>query len=220
MTYKKSISNGSIAVAEVLSAFGVPGGSIVGKLASNYIAAREKEAIDIFIEETSERGFHGAFVLAEDEVPVFVDMIYRFTKAVDHGTAMENLRLLAQTIAGMQKQEILSGDGFRRWSSILEQLTRDELFLIGAGYQIIKYADGKPEFWKELAAKMKSVKFEHEEIAAIAASVSRTGLLLPASAWGGITYRPSPWLTELGKLADLEATTNGQAEGHNSSQSY
>jgi len=51
----------------------------------------------------------------------------RFTKAVADGAARENLHLLAQVIAGLKKNKALEGDKFRKWCSMLEHLTRDEL---------------------------------------------------------------------------------------------
>jgi hypothetical protein len=42
------------------------------------------------------------------------------------------------------------------------------------------------------------------EIEPLCASLSRTGLLLPASAYGEMIYMPTPWLTELATLADIE----------------
>lgn len=38
----------------------------------------------------------------------------------------------------------------------------------------------------------------------VASSVARTGLLMPASVWGGLVYVPGPSLIELGHLASLQ----------------
>jgi hypothetical protein len=43
------------------------------------------------------------------------------------------------------------------------------------------------------------------KLARLCASVSRTGLIIPMSAFGGMVYMPTPWLEELGGLADLES---------------
>jgi hypothetical protein len=42
------------------------------------------------------------------------------------------------------------------------------------------------------------------EVLALCASVSRTGLLVPLGAFGGVIYSDSAWLEELGTLAELE----------------
>jgi hypothetical protein len=64
------------------------------------------------------------------------------------------------------------------------------------------------DFWQRLEPVLGKAGYNKQEIAALCASVSRTGLLVPASAFGGMAYMPTPWLEELGALADIESATN------------
>ena len=85
-----------------------------------------------------------------------------------------------------------------------------ELLLIGKAYSIRKNiasrGKGAPnDFWQQLEAALKEAGFDNNEIPALCVSVSRTGLVIPASALsGGMLYMATPWLDELGSLADLE----------------
>ena len=43
------------------------------------------------------------------------------------------------------------------------------------------------------------------DLEAVCAALARTGLLIPMSAWGGLVYRFTEGVGQLGALADLEA---------------
>ena len=46
------------------------------------------------------------------------------------------MRLLAQVIVGLKKNKALDPDKFRKWANTLEQLTRDELIVLGKAVAI------------------------------------------------------------------------------------
>jgi len=147
----------------------------------------------------------------ESEADPLIEIIYRFSKAVSDGAARENLRLLAQVIVGLKKNKALDPDKFRKWANTLEQLTRDELMVIGKAIAIKREFDTGSlqlnvpgDFWKSLRSALETSGYQPGEIEPLCASLSRTGLLLPASAYGGMIYMPTPWLTELATLADVE----------------
>jgi hypothetical protein len=100
----------------------------------------------------------------------------------------------------------LDPDKFRKWANILEQLTRDELIVIGKAIALTRKMQvfNAGDFWKTLKSELEAAGYQSAVIAPLCASLSRTGLLLPASAWGGMIYMPTPWLDELGKIADIE----------------
>ena len=201
---------GMAIVGDVLSACQIPGGNTLSALAVSHIEKRRQEAASILIEEVS-KGLGEGARFEEYEVDPFIEIILRFSKAVSEGAARDNLRLLAQVIVGQKKNKALDGDQFRRWCGVLEHLTRDELLLLGIGYAISKeqrssQSDEKAEntFWQELDKRMQAGGYEAPEIVAIAASVSRTGLFVPVSAWGGMIFVPSPWLNKLAGLCDID----------------
>ena len=124
--------------------------------------------------------------------------------------------MLAQVIAGLKKNRALDPDKFRKWSKIVEHLTRDELLVIGFAYRLEKErpADRSDNFNENLRSAIKNAGYDEGEVEALLMSVGSTGLLSSASAWGGLAYEPTGWLSELGELADIEA----QAENRNGSR--
>lgn len=208
MSSKKEIVPwGSAIAGDVLSVFQVPGGGFLGKLGDKYLERKQKEAAEILINELR-KGSVEPNDISEHEVDPLVEIIYRFSKAVADGAARKNLRLLAQIIAGLKRNKALDPDKFRKWASILEQMTRDELMVIGKAIALsrkINEAGDKPsfDFFSILQEEMKAAGYG-KEVYSLYASVSRTGLLVPVSAFGGLNYTPSPWLDELGRLASIE----------------
>lgn len=182
----------------------------LGKLLQDYQDKREDEAAKILLDEISQ-GFHGNVDIENAPQQHLLGMISRYRKAVADGAANENLRLLAQVILGLKKHRLFDDDNFRRWAGTLEQLTHDELLVVGFAYKILKKikapSQDKPanDFWEKLPPALQAVGFSQNEIASLCASISRTGLLIPASAFGGMAYNGSDWLLRLGDLANLEA---------------
>jgi len=112
-------------------------------------------------------------------------------------------------IAGLKRNKALEPDKFRKWCNILEQLTRDELMVIGKAIAIRREIigagpDAPNDFWERLKSELEASRYPANEIDSLCASISRTGLLVPVSAWGAMVYMPTPWLEKLGTLADLE----------------
>lgn len=198
---------GASIASDVLAAFSLPGGAVLTTVATSYIAKRRRNAAEILIKEIAS-GKHGPINFDEHDVEPLIDVILRFSKAVDEGAARENLVLLAQVIAGLKRNRALDTDHFRRWCAILEHLSRDQLVTIGLAYRAdreigdpYKIAD---EFDPLLRRLMDKAGYDRLEIEPLLTTVASAGLLASASAYGGLAYRPTPWLLELGKLANLE----------------
>jgi hypothetical protein len=200
---------GAAIAGDVLSAFGLPGGNTLVAVAENYLAKKRKDAAEILIKEISS-GRHGPVNFDQEDIEPLTEVILRFAKAVQEGAARENLILLAQVIAGLKKRRALDPDRFRRWCKIIEQLTRDELLVVGFAYQVEKEArqvgdKQANDFNNELRKKLQEAGYEGREVEALLMSVGSTGLLSSASAWGGLAYVPTPWLSDVAELADFEA---------------
>ena len=205
MAGREMVPLGSAIVGDVLSVFQVPGGGFFGKLGDKWLERKQKEAAEILIEEMK-KGSSEPIDFAASDVDPLIEIIYRFSKAAADGAARENLRLLAQVIAGLKRNKALQSDKFRKWAGILEQLTRDELIVIGkaiATKRELATATSN-NFWQLLKAALAESGYQAAEVEPLCASLSRTGLLLPASAWGGMVYLPTPWLDELASLADVK----------------
>ena len=210
MADSELIPFGVAVAADVLSAFQLPGGHTLQAVAAAFVKKKRDEAASILIEEIS-NGWHGQIEFDQCDVDPLLEIVLRFSKAVADGAARENLRLLAQVIAGLKKNRALQPDTFRKWCGILEQLTRDELIVLGTAYRLVKKEwtgdaeeGAADKFWKALQKELVEAHYDRGNIAALCSSLSRTGLMLPRSGWGTIVYTPSPWLEELGGLADLE----------------
>src|ERR1700730_1287808 len=158
---KEMVPFGSAIVGDVLSVFQVPGAGFLGKLGDKYLERKRKEAAEVLIAEVA-NGYHGPISFADSDADPLIEIIYRFSKAVADGAARENLRLLAQVIAGLKKNKALEPDKFRKWANILEQLTRDELMVIGKAIAIgrelgaarVHLTPG--DFWKRLKSELEA----------------------------------------------------------------
>jgi hypothetical protein len=197
---------GAAIVGDVLSALSISGGNTLGVIATSFLTKKRREAAEILIHEVSS-GRHGRIEFDAHDVDPLIDIILRFSKAVAEGAAGENLILLAQIIAGLKKNRALEADKFRKWSKIVEHLTRDELLVIGLAYRLEKErpADRKDDFNGKLREAIKGAGYGDDDMEPLLMSVGSTGLLSTASAWGGLAYEPTGWLAELGQLADIEA---------------
>jgi hypothetical protein len=196
---------GAAVVGDVLSALSIPGGNTFSALAFAALAKKRREAAEILIEEISS-GRHGPVEFDAHDVDPLIEIILRFSKVVAEGAARENLVLLAQVIAGMKKHRALESDEFRKWSKVIEHLTRDVLLVVGFAYRLAKErpADRRDDFNGALRQAIKHAGYANDELEALLMSVGGSGLLSSASAWGGLAYEPTRWLLELGKLADVE----------------
>jgi hypothetical protein len=207
MSGKQMVPWGSAIVGDVLSVLQVPGSGFLGKLGDKYLERKQTEAAEILIEEMA-KGTSDPSSISESDVDPLIEITYRYSKAAADGAARRNLRLLAQVIAGLKRSKALEPDRFRKWANILEQLTRDELMVVGKSIalrqKMVAAIDGLSfDFFSILQEEMKTAGYGSEAMS-LYASVSRTGLLVPGSGFGSLVYRPSPWLDELGQLANVE----------------
>lgn len=208
MSGKEMVPWGTTIVGDVISALQLPGGGFIGKLGDKYLERKQKEAAEILIEEVA-KGSAEPINFEERDLNPMIEIAYRFSKAAADGAARENLRLLAQVIVGLKKNKALDPDKFRKWANILEQLTRDELVVLGKAIairrEIVAAGAGAPnDFWQKLKSELEAGSYPAAEIGPLCTSVSRYGLLVPVSAFGGMVYMPTLWLDELGALADVE----------------
>jgi hypothetical protein len=218
MSGKEMVPWGAAVVSDVLSALQMPGGSFIGKLGDKYLERKQKEAAEILIEEVS-KGSPEPINFTDSNADPMIEIIYRFLKAAADGAARENLRLLAQVIAGLKRNKALEPDKFRKWANILEQLTRDELIVIGKAISISRrmasegVAFNPSEFGNRLRSEIMRSGYQSTEVDPLCASLGRTGLLLGASGYGGMmVFLPTPWLDELAALADVEGVATAKGD--------
>jgi hypothetical protein len=187
-------------VKDVLHALHLPGGEALGALVEKEIEERNKSTFNALLEELQQASQEG-IKFEEDDVHDFVQMVLRLVDATAKGTARRNLRLMAQVIVGLKRHRLFEFDNFQKWANVLETLTRDEILVLGTAYRLMQ-REGHP--WQPLKDELVPKTFKTQgELDAVCASLMRTGLLLPASAFSGIAFNLSPGIKQLGQLAEL-----------------
>ncbi|KQZ54450.1 hypothetical protein ASD54_03650 [Rhizobium sp. Root149] len=199
------LSFGAALAGDILSIL-TPGGGLFSKLADEYLAKKNQEAVDVAIEELS----FGRVEFHESDIQPFVAVLLRYSKAASEGAARRNLRLLMQIVVGLKRNRSLSEEAFRRWAGVLEHMTRDELMFVGHAVRFYKeiVSGTMPDdirFWGLILKSMQNSGYQEEETSAIAAAVSRSGLFIPLLTAGGLSYKASPRLAELTLLIDSES---------------
>ncbi len=204
--------------ADIMSALGLPGSNTVQTLVNAHLMKRRAEAQEMLLHELR-NGYHGFVEAGGEDQDELLSVMIRFTRSVEEGIARDNLRLLAQIIAGLKKNRALQADNFARWSGILENLDRDQLLVVGAAYvfdrdtKLPPLYDDERNFWGPFLGHMEPRGFSRSELEMVCASLAQAGLFLGASAWGGMAYDVTERLRKLGKLANLEGHANGNSSG-------
>jgi hypothetical protein len=177
---------GAMAIVEdVLHALHLPGARTLGALIEKEIKERNKQTFEMLLEEMK-KGRDEGVTFEENDAHDFVQMVLRLSDAAEKGTARRNLRLLAQVIVGLKRNQLFQFDNFQRWATVLETLTRDEILLLGTVYRLMK---GKEHPWEALKHELVPQTFKTQgDLEAICASLMRTGLMIPASAFSGMAY--------------------------------
>lgn len=198
---KNLVLTGVMLAQETLSALGVPGASLLEKGVNAVYEKRRAAALDILIEAIKREGIVN-LQFEEGEADDLVQMMMRFAKATEEGTARQNLKLLAQVIFGLKRNRAFEFDKFQACANVLETLTRDEILFLGRMYRFYTDNPGKNDYRAFL--KSLSGTFENLQAEALAAGLTRTGVLLPISAFGTINYAPAPRLYEICQLAQID----------------
>ena len=190
-------------VKDLLHALHLPGAETLGALVEKEIEKRNRATFNMLLEEL-EKARDGGVTFQEDDVHDFAQMVLRLYDAVSKGTARRNLRLMSQVIVGLKRHRLFEFDNFQRWANVLEMLTRDEILVLGAAYRLMKQE--VQDVWTGLQTELVPHPFKTKiDLEAICAALSRTGLVIPMSAWGGMVYLFNNGVAQLGTLADLEA---------------
>ena len=204
------VSYSAAATADLLSALGLPGGNSLQKVVDGVLEKRRQAAREALVEELR-NGYHGSTAFEAADAEPLIGIMMRYHRAAEEGTARDNLRLLAQIIAGLKKHRSLSFDRFARWSRVVEEMTRDQLLVAGAavmhdqGKLSSPASDNSKPFWSGFVSLMQGRGFEERELRLICAGLAVHGLLRFVSGFDDGFYEPTPWLRELGELSDIEA---------------
>ena len=146
-----------------------------------------------------EEGKAEDITFGESDADELVQMLMRFWRAAETGAARQNLELLSKVILGLKRNSTLEFDRFQTYANVLEALTRDEILAVGKIYNFSK--SGK--FQGNMVQRELEKSFDADKVHSLQAALTRTGLLIPVSAFGGLNYLPSKSLHELCELAGI-----------------
>lgn len=170
---------------------------------------RAQIASEILLDELS-RG--NALIHEVADVDEGAAMIFEYGFAAQRGAARRNLRLLAQVFVGLLKQTPpLYADEFLRWSSVLADLSREEIVLLAVLHKCWqKNRDEKDVAIPVNAAKSELVGSDKvfsndEEFSYTAAALIRTGLVVLLPGWDGMSFpKTTAKLDKLLRIAQIE----------------
>jgi hypothetical protein len=138
-------------------------------------------------------------------------MVFEYAEAAKRGAARRNLRLIAQVMANSLKQTPpVYADDFLRWATLLASLSREEISLAATMLRLWSHPLAKSSVsGTTLAVKAELIGsgklFPNEsEFDATAFALSRTGLVIPVSGYGGTHHQPTKRLEILANMARLE----------------
>ena len=150
-----------------------------------------------------------------------VAICHRFLIAARDGTARRNMRLLARAWVGLANRDRLYSDDFNKYADTLARLTRDQILVLGRYHamwteeveQSTDQEEVRARAWIQLNNQLVPTEFPTaDHMTSICAQAAGLGLLNVGSAFGGLTYRPSPILFEIIELVDFQDVLRAEGE--------
>ncbi len=204
-----------------LAGFAVPS-QTASRLLSGFRGRKIEEARTVLLEQLRKGEVSDYQAAIKDDQ---IAIIYRYYLAAAQGRARRNLHLLAQAIVGLAKRDSLFADDFNAYAKSLEDLTRDEILVLGRFYALLteerergtNAQEQRARAWDNLLAELVPDDFQSQRhISAICGSLTRSGLIIAGSGYGAIAYSLSPQMEGLAELIDFEealAEVRGRGEG-------
>lgn len=135
-------------ITDIIPCFDVSGAvlGVGGTLLKAYWQKQSNEKIEIMLSEIRQGGLDKIHV--NDQISIS----YRIVRSVSEGIANNNFRLICRLLQGLSDKKSLTAPTFARFSSILENLTEEEIKIIA--YDIWMYKNPKPDISKEIRTKL------------------------------------------------------------------
>ena len=204
-------------LSDALTLLGIPTNTAI-EVFRRHLKAKIDEARDILLEELRSGNVDSLHVASEDEA---ISIVYRYALAARDGAARRNLRLLGKTIVSLAVRDRLYSDEFNKFADILAHLTRDQILVLGRLYALFREEEQtsqdnpqvKANVWKRLQDELVPSQFPTaDHITVICSQATGSGLMIAASAYGGLAYRLSPLMDEIAELADFQDTLRAEGE--------
>jgi hypothetical protein len=169
---------------------------------------RAQTARKILTEELQRGNAHLVDIADRDEAAA---MVFEYAEAAKRGAARRNLRLIAQVLTNQVAQSPpLYADEFLRWASLLASLSREEIILASTMLRLWSHpmarssVEGTTLAVKDELVGLTKTFPKDNEYEATAFALSRTGLIIPVSGYGGTHHEPTKRLENLARMANLE----------------
>ncbi len=151
------------------------------------------------------------------------EIVFRYMRAAQEGTARVNLRLMAEVIAGQAAAGNLVADEFLYYADILASLRYEEVVVLATLYRTTQEAIAKHTGDNILATQAmtaaslelsQTLGFKDLDFAATAGAIMRTGLIASAPGQGGgfNIYYPTSLMDKLYALAPFEKALEEERE--------
>lgn len=186
------------AIGDTLTAHGFPAAGVATYILDSLIQNRITSASNIWCDIVKN---DWSYPLTDDQKEELVSIIDTFLRYAREGAAQENLKLLAQIIAGQKAAKALRANEFLHYANLLAPLTYEEICLLGT---LAKHDAFKKQDFREIAATAKAVMNEmipsvfksKEEFEAVSQALTRTGFVCRTVASNDDCNEP-PYLTPM-----------------------
>ncbi|WP_296987924.1 hypothetical protein [Thalassospira sp. UBA1131] len=175
-------------------------------------------ARDILLEEIREGKVHISEAVEGDEI---VAVAYRFARSAMEGAARVNLRLMAKALKKQLQEPNLLASKFQHHAAIIASLRREEIILLCGLYEIehtAEYSSKKDDqrpgwaLGKLRDRFIPSLFANDKALMATLIALTRTGFVIPETAWDTFVYSTSPNLSEVISLEEFEDALRGEAD--------
>ena len=178
------------------------------------LARRAKTARQILCDEIK-MGQKTSDDIPQEEVAAIV---FRYMRASQEGAARMNLRLMAAIISEQIKTTDLYADDFLRWASIICDLKRDEIIVLGVMQNIAFNphftSKNNENYWKNcLKILEENHDMTEQDVYTIASACLRTGLIRETNrTWLNPVYGATNNLKNLYDLINIEGVLKRDAK--------
>ena len=191
----------------------------VGAAYESWLNKKAKESHDIFFNELAK----GKRLAGDVDPDAFFGLLHRYLNATKQGAARSNLRLMAQVLAGSLEQDCpFKPDKLASFADVVANLTRDEIKFLAVFWSSHLVANGlsfeavDPNIKIEEQVQIRTQAIALERLvpsicaskldfSSLGGAVTRTGLIVAQSVYGGTRFDISPRLLELVQLTDLNS---------------
>jgi hypothetical protein len=191
---------------------------LVGTAYEGWQKKRAKESYDIFLSELAK----GRQLSNEVDPNTFFGLLHRYLNATKQGAARRNLHLMAQVLTGSLERDCpFTPDKLASFADLVAGLTRDEIKFLAVFWSAHNDSTkGLRENVDQSIQGEESVEVNTQRIAleklvpnicgtklefsALGGSLTRTGLIVAQSVYGGTRFDITLRLSELVLLVDLE----------------